>query len=244
MKSTIIIASILFFSLPFLQAQEKSQTCFPLLGDDAPSFNAESSAGILNFPDDFHNKWKILFSHPADFTPVCTTEILELAASQKDFDKLGTSIIVVSADKLASHIDWKKNMETIIYKNRKPVKIEFPLVSDPDFVIAREYGMIHPNSSVTNDVRGVFIIDPGNKIRAIFFYPMNIGRNLGEIERTLVALQTADKDKVLIPANWVPGGDVLMPGIKTTADADKIAEPGDSDYYKPTWYMVFKKGEK
>jgi len=225
-------------------AQERAQQYVPMLGDEAPSFLAESSTGVLNFPGEYYSQWKILFSHPADFTPVCTTEILELAAAQKDFEKLGTKLVVVSADKLSRHLDWKKNMETIRYKDRDPVKIDFPLVSDTALIIAREYGMIHPNSSTTKDVRGVFIIDPKNKIRAIFFYPMNIGRNLGEIERTLCALQTADKQQVLIPANWLPGGDVLMPNIKSTADADKVAKPNDPEYYKPAWYMVFKKGSR
>lgn len=243
MKKLIFISSILFFSVTQLWAQEKNPVNFPMLGDNAPSFTAESTTGTLNFPEDYNFKWKILFSHPADFTPVCTSEILELAAAQKDFEKLGTSLVVVSVDKLENHVAWAKNMETIRYKNREPVKIGFPLVSDPNLQIAKEYGMIHPNTSTTKDVRGVFIIDPENKIRAMFFYPMSIGRNLGEIERTLVALQTADKQQVLIPANWQPGGDVLIPYLNSTTEAEKVALNEDPGYYQLAWYFRFKKAD-
>jgi len=175
---------------------------------------------------------------------VCTSEILELAASQKEFEKLGAHLVVVSVDNLENHVNWEKNMESIHYKDRDPVKIDFPLVSDANLAISKEYGMIHPNSSTTKDVRGVFIVDPKNKIRAIFFYPMNIGRNLGEIERTLVALQTADKQQVLIPANWQPGGDVLIPYLKSTTENEQGNLKDDPDYYQVTWYMRFKRGVK
>lgn len=244
MKKIMLMIVVMLFSSALLRAQEKTVTNFPMLGQDAPSFTAESTTGTLNFPLDFNSKWKILFSHPADFTPVCTSEILELAASQKDFDKMDAKIVIVSTDKLDNHVEWAKNIETIKYKNREPSKIKFPLVSDPNLVIAREYGMIQPSTSSTKDVRGVFIIDPKNKIRAMFFYPMEIGRNLGEIERTLVALQTSDKQHVLTPANWTPGGDVLIPYVKSTTEAEKLASPDDPDYYQLTWYMRFKKGNK
>jgi peroxiredoxin (alkyl hydroperoxide reductase subunit C) len=244
MKKIILIIGILFVSVAQLIAQEKKTSAFPMIGETAPSFTAESTTGTLNFPDDYNFQWKILFSHPADFTPVCTSEILELAASQKQFDNLGAKLVVVSVDNLDNHIQWEKNIETIRYKDREPVKIDFPLVSDVNLTISKEYGMIHPNSSTTKDVRGVFIVDPKNKIRAIFFYPMNIGRNLGEIERTLVALQTADKQQVLIPANWQPGDDVLIPYTKSSAENDKGTLKNDPDYYQVTWYMNFKKGSK
>jgi len=244
MKKTILIAIVLVFSATLLRAQEKSQMTYPMLGEDAPSFIAESTLGTMNFPEDYNLKWKILFSHPADFTPVCTSEILELAAAQKDFDKLGVKLVVVSVDNLENHIEWQRNMEAIRYKDRDPQKIYFPLVSDPNLKIAKEYGMIHPSSSDTKDVRGVFIIDPKNKIRAIFYYPMNIGRNLGEVERTIVALQTADKQEVLIPGNWLPGDDVLLPYPVSTAEAGKAAKHEDSDHYQLNWYMHFKKGAK
>jgi peroxiredoxin 2/4 len=244
MKKIILILCVLFFSLTQIRAQEKQTVNFPMLGQSAPAFTAESTTGTLNFPDDYVLKWKILFSHPADFTPVCTSEILELAAAQKDFDQLGANIIIVSTDKLENHIEWKKNMETIKYKERQPTRIDFPLVSDPNLEIAKEYGMIQPATSSTKDVRGVFIVDPQNKIRAMFFYPMEIGRNLGEIERTLVALQTADKQHVLIPANWQPGGDLLLPYTKSTEEANRLASQDDPGYYQLTWYMRFKRESK
>jgi peroxiredoxin 2/4 len=242
MKKIIIISSIVCFSVLQMFAQDKSRNSYPMLGDDAPSFTAESTNGTVNFPADYNFKWKILFSHPADFTPVCTSEILELAAAQKDFDKLGAHIVVVSVDKVENHQEWKKSMETLKYKGRQPVAIDFPLVSDANLEISKEYGMIQPNTSSTKDVRGVFIVDPKNKIRAIIFYPMNVGRNLAEIERTIAALQTADKQTVLTPANWQPGDDVLIPYVKSGSEADKLASNDSPDYYQVSWYMRFKKG--
>ena len=244
MKKIIILTAAVLFSSTLIWAQEKNRVSFPMLGADAPSFTAESTTGTVIFPDDYGFKWKILFSHPADFTPVCTSEILELTEAQKNFDKLGTKIIVVSTDDLEKHRAWKKDMETIKYKGREPGKFDFPLVADPNLTIAKEYGMLQPSTSSTRDVRGVFIVDPKNKIRAIFYYPMEVGRNLGEIERTLVALQTADKQHVLIPANWQPGGDVLMPYVKSNEEASKLASNEDPGYYQLTWYMRFKKSDK
>jgi peroxiredoxin (alkyl hydroperoxide reductase subunit C) len=244
MKKIILLLSILFFSMVQLSAQEDNHIHHPMLGDRAPSFTAESTTGTVTFPQDYIYKWKILFSHPADFTPVCTSEILELAGAQKDFNKLGTEIVVVSTDKLDMHTQWVKSIESIRYKDREPVKIEFPLVSDVDYTISKEYGMLQPSASTTKDVRGVFIVDPKNKIRAIFYYPMNIGRNLDEIERTLIALQTADKQHVLIPGDWQPGGDVLLPVNKSSSESEKQAVKDDPDYYQLTWYMQYKKGSK
>ncbi len=244
MKKIIVITGLLLFSISQLWAQNNSRVSIPMIGEEAPSFTAEATTGTVNFPADYPLQWKILFSHPADFTPVCTSEILELAASQAEFNKLRTKIVVISVDSLDTHFQWEKDMETIKYKNREPAKINFPLVADVNLGISKMYGMIHPNSNSTRDVRGVFIVDPKDKIRAIFFYPMNIGRNLGEIERTLIALQTADKNQVLTPANWQPGGDVLVPYIKTKSQSEKMTAENDPDYYQVTWYMRFKKGVK
>jgi len=244
MKKAIFVAGIMFLVTLYTFAQDAKTLTTPTLGGAAPSFVAESTNGKINFPGDYQNQWKILFSHPADFTPICSTEILELAAMQQEFKAHNTAIIIVSADNLASHNEWKKNLESIRYKDREPVKIDFPLVADPKLDISMKYGMIHPTSSSTKDIRGVFIIDPQNKVRAIYFNPMNVGRNIDEIERMVIALQTADKQQVLIPADWKPGGDVLLPynaDDKSTANADP---KGDPSYYKPTWYMTFKKGDK
>lgn len=236
MKKVAIIAVILITASQ-IWAQKNTSVQLPLIGESAPSFTAESTTGTINFPGDYSNKWKILFSHPADFTPVCTSELLDLAAMQDDFKNLGTQIVVISANDVASHTQWEKSMESINYKNRQGAKINFPLVGDKTLEISRQYGMVHPSSSSTKDVRGVFIIDPKNTIRAIFFYPMNIGRNMDEIKRTIIALQTADKKNVLMPAGWQPGGDVLLPYIKYTADQEELAKKDDPDLYKVTWYM-------
>jgi peroxiredoxin 2/4 len=243
-RKSIYIACVLVLGAIQSWSQDKTQTSGPQLGDVAPFFTAESTIGTVNFPDDYIYKWKILFSHPADFTPVCTSEILELAAAQGKFDKLKTKLIVVSVDNLDTHRQWEKSMEAIKYKDRGPINIDFPLVSDENKMIAREYGMIQKNASTTRDVRGVFIVDPKNRIRAIFYYPMEIGRNLPEIERTLVALQTADAQHVVIPADWQPGDDVLVPYSKSVAKDDKIFPKDDPDYYQLTWYMRFKKETK
>jgi peroxiredoxin (alkyl hydroperoxide reductase subunit C) len=224
-----------------LSIQGKAERNFriPLIGESAPSFTAESTNGTINFPDDFGAKWKILFSHPADFTPVCSTEILQLAKMQDEFDKLGIKLIVVSTDELETHLQWKKSMEALKLNNEQSVKIKFPLVDDDKRVIAKMYGMIHPAANTTKDVRGVFIIDPNNVIQAIYFYPSNIGRSTDELLRMVTALQIASADKVLMPVNWKAGNDVLIPiPPKTDAEGKPIELDG---YYSPVWYLWFKK---
>jgi peroxiredoxin 2/4 len=241
MKKIIAMTGIFLFSATMLMAQKNTHINYPMLGEEAPSFIAESTMGTVNFPSDYSSEWKILFSHPADFTPVCTSEIMELATVQNNFEKLGTKIIVVSVDELETHKNWKKSMETITVNNKAPAMIEFPLVSDQDLVISREYGMVQPMASSTKDVRGVFIIDPNNKIRAIFFYPMNIGRNIEEIERTLVALQTTDKQLVCTPANWKSGDDVIIPYGRLTTQSENTASNDRTDDYMPAWYLRYGK---
>ncbi len=244
MKIQIYFAIFFLFASAQLWSQENKDMRIPLIGEMAPEFTAESTMGKINFPSDYYMKWKILFSHPGDFTPVCSSEFLELAALQEDFEKLNTRLVAISTDGLNSHLEWVKSMESINYKGRGPVKIKFPIVSDNTLEISRKYGMIHSYASTTRDVRGVFIIDPGDRIRAIFFYPFNVGRNLDEIKRTLVALQTTDDNKVLTPANWMPGQDVMIPSPKSTGDAEKMVRKADPDLYSVTWYMWFRKSKK
>jgi peroxiredoxin 2/4 len=242
MKKILLISMLMVVSMSLVLAQETPKTVvLPLLGEKAPSFTAESTNGTLNFPFDYGNKWKVIFSHPADFTPVCSTELLELAALQESFKKMHVALVVVSTDSLETHNQWVKSMESLEYKNKKTDKIKFPLVEDRNLTIAREYGMIHPNTNTTRDVRGVFIIDPQNKIRAMFYYPMNIGRNMDEIERTVLALQTADKNNVLTPADWKAGDDVLVPYQKHSGSEMNADELASQDLYKVSWYMIFKK---
>ena len=175
---------------PVEKPPENRNFKIPLIGESAPSFTAESTNGLINFPDDYGRKWKILFSHPQDFTPVCSSEILELAYLQDEFDKLGVKIAVVSTDPVSMHEQWKKAMETINFNNRGTVKINFPIIDDENVAISKAYGMIHPETNSTRSVRGVFIIDPKNIIQALYFYPMNVGRSTDELLRMISA--TAD----------------------------------------------------
>jgi peroxiredoxin (alkyl hydroperoxide reductase subunit C) len=205
-----------------------------------PEFTAQSTTGKINFPGDYEMKWKIIFSHPADFTPVCSSELLELATMQDEFDDLNTKILVLSTDGISSHMAWVQSLETINYKGEQPVKIEFPLIADPDFKVSKMYGMIHSYTSNTRDVRGVFIIDPSDRIAAIFFYPMNVGRNMDEILRTLIALQTSEKYDVLTPANWIPGQKVMVESPNTEQEAEKMEKKHDKNLTSLTWYMWFR----
>jgi peroxiredoxin 2/4 len=241
MKSSRYFILLMLFAGSRVFSQDNKEVRIPLIGETAPSFTAETTNGKITFPNDYYGKWKILFSHPAAFTPVCTTELIELAEMQEDFKKLDTKLIVVSTDGINSHIAWKKSMEDIRYKGRQTPKIEFPLISDATLEVSKKYGMIHSYSSTTRDIRGVFIIDPNDKVRAIFFYPFMVGRNLEEIKRTLIALQTADDKNILTPANWMPGGEVLIPAPQTQADADKLAAKNDPDLHELAWYLWFKK---
>ncbi len=234
MKKSLLIL-LMGFSLNQLFAQENRNFKIPLIGDPAPVFTAETTKGTLTFPDSYGNKWKLLFSHPQDYTPVCSSELLELANMQNDFDELNAKIVIVSTDKLETHVQWVKSLEELTYKGRETQKIRFPLVDDNNKTVAKLYGMIHPSSNTTKDVRGVYIIDDHDVIQAILFYPMSVGRNMDEIKRTLIALQTTKEDLVVTPANWTPGEDVMVHYKKT-------ANENNSDgLYDLTWYMTFKK---
>lgn len=211
----------------------------PLIGQTAPSFTAESTNGTIIFPTDYGRKWKVLFSHPQDFTPVCSTEILELAKLQDLLTQMNVKIVVVSTDRLETHYDWKKALEMIKVGDKDHLKIKFPLVDDSNISISKKYGMIHAESNSTISVRGVFIIDPNDVIQAIYFYPMNVGRNMDELVRTISALQESAKDKVLTPANWKVGNDVLVkiPPKADEGDATLVPE----GYYSPAWFIWYKK---
>jgi peroxiredoxin (alkyl hydroperoxide reductase subunit C) len=214
----------------------------PLIGETAPSFTAESTNGHIKFPSDFGKSWKILFSHPQDFTPVCTTELIELADLQSQFDGMNVKIVAISTDRLDTHEQWKKAMEGLMYKDNKTVKIEFPIVADEDLSVSKKYGMIHPESNTTRDVRGVYIIDPSNVIRAIYFYPKEVGRNTDELVRMVTALEKTSSEKVLTPANWKAGQDVLIPTFpKAGATQEELATEG---IYNLSWFLWYKKAQK
>lgn len=239
----VFVVFLMLCSGSYLWSQDKVVGNIPMIGDDAPSFTAETTSGMLNFPADYGRKWKIIFSHPRDFTPVCSSEILTLAHMQDEFDQLNVKLVIISTDTLQKHFLWKQSLEELAYKDKEPVKIKFPLVDDKQLQVSRKYGMLHLPISTTKDVRGVFIIDPENKIEAIYFYPMNIGRNMEEIKRTVIALQTAGKGKnhYLTPANWKDGDDVMVPQFPYTEK--QLADNPDikNSYYNVGSYMWFKK---
>jgi peroxiredoxin (alkyl hydroperoxide reductase subunit C) len=240
MKKEITFFIFLLGSVMQMNAQDTKVIRVPLIGERAPSFTCQTTQGEITFPDDYGQSWKILFSHPKDFTPVCSSEMLELAYQQKDYEKLGVKILVLSTDILSQHYSWVKALDEINYKNRGPVKIEFPIASDADLTISNEYGMIHPAASITRNVRGVFIIDPTNKIRYVNFYPMEVGRNLDEIKRTVIALQTVYTGQIVhTPANWQPGDQVMLP-VLSKSEKENAGGSG-SAVEEVSWFMNFSK---
>ncbi len=172
----------------------------PRIGDMAPDFDANTTIGKLKFSEYGVGKWKLLFSHPADFTPVCTTEMSGFAKRQSEFDALNTALIGLSIDSIHSHLAWVNNV-----REKTGVYFQFPIIADIDMKVAKLYGMLQPNESETAAVRAVFFIDPNQKIRLIMYYPLNVGRNMDEIIRALTALQFSDKNKVAMPLDWKPG---------------------------------------
>jgi peroxiredoxin 2/4 len=241
MKKLVLITAVIFLSLNIFPAQQRINPQIPLIGDEAPPFNAMSTNGQISFPEDFGEKWKIIFAHPRNFTPVCSSEILELAYNQEAFKRLGTNIIVVSTDEIKLHHIWKAALEEVKPIEREStVEIEFPIVEDPGYTISNKYGMLESEVSPGQNIRGVFFIDPENKIRAFQFYPNEVGRSIDEIKRTLVALQTNYRDNTaLLPVNWMPGDDVMVPYPESYEDL----EDQESAYYRLTWFMIFRNNE-
>lgn len=214
---------------------------FPLIGDIAPKFVANTTNGQIKFPDDYRGHWVILFSHPMDFTPVCTTEFLSFQSMLKEFQKLNTEILGLSVGALSSHLAWFRSIhDEINFKDWKNVNIEFPVIADMDLHIAKLYGMIHPNTSDTKTVRAVFIIDPRGIIRTILYYPQTTGRNIKEISRILVALQTTDMFSVSTPSDWMPGMPVIEPSPQTTKDMNKRIKNKDKNINVQSWYLTFR----
>lgn len=184
----------------------------PRIGDAAPAFKAVTTQGPINFPTDYTGSWVILFSHPADFTPVCTSEFMTFASMEKQFAEINCKLVGLSVDGLYSHIAWLRTIkEKIEYKGMKDVEVKFPLIEDITMEVAKKYGMIQPGEATTKAVRAVFFIDPKGVIRTIIYYPLSLGRNFDELYRVVVALQTADAFSVATPADWRPGDDVIVP---------------------------------
>lgn len=224
------------------QAQAPLPPRPPQIGEAAPAFAAETTQGTINFPADFKGKWVILFSHPADFTPVCTTELMTLAVMLPEFEALNCRLIGLSVDSTYSHIAWLRAIqEKIEYKNMRNVQVAFPVVADVKMEIAGKYGMLQPAASDTRTVRAVFFIDPKGIIRAMMAYPLSIGRNLAEIKRLLVAMQTADAFNVALPADWQPGDDVIMAAPLSWGAARERMDNAGKDYYCLDWFMCLRK---
>jgi len=217
----------------------------PLINEKAPSFKAESTQGPINFPDDFKGKWVIFFSHPADFTPVCTTEFMTFASMQPEFEKLNCKLLGLSIDSTYSHIAWLRTIkEKIEFKGMKGIEVTFPVISDLTMEVAKAFGMLQPAASTTQAVRAVFIMDPEAVVRAILYYPLSNGRNMEEIKRLLVAMQLSDKHKVATPANWQPGEDVIVPPPGSCGVAKERMETSSEDVRCLDWFMCLKKCPK
>lgn len=191
------------------------------LGDIAPDFNAESTFGNLNFYDFLGNSWGILFSHPADYTPVCTTELGYTAKLKSEFEQRNTKAIALSVDGVEDHHNWIKDIN-----ETQNTEVEFPIIADKDRKISELYDFIHPNASATATVRSLLIIDPEKKVRLIIIYPASTGRNFNEIIRVLDSLQLVDSHKIATPVNWKNGEDVIIPPVVSTEDAKKIFPKG------------------
>ena len=205
----------------------------PRIGDIAPDFEAVTTIGKIKFSDYEPGKWKILFSHPADFTPVCTTEMSGFALRQNEFDELNTALIGLSIDSIHSHLAWVNNV-----KEKTGVYFQFPIIADLDMKVSKLYGMLQPNESETAAVRAVFFVDASNKIRLIMYYPLNVGRNMDEIIRSLKSLQFSDTHKVAMPLNWQPGDKVIVPAPKTLQELE--ARNADTTLEKVDVYLAKK----
>ncbi|MEZ5335032.1 MAG: peroxiredoxin [Methanolobus sp.] len=221
---------------------EEEIVTMPLIGDDAPSFKAETTAGEINFPKDYKGKWVILFSHPADFTPVCTTEFMTFSTMQEEFRELNTELIGLSIDSIYAHIAWLRTIkEKIEYRGMKDVEVTFPVIADLKMEVAKKFGMVQPNASTTQAVRAVFIMDPKAKIRAILYYPLSNGRNMDEIKRIVLAMQKSDAENIATPANWQPGDDVIIPPPGSCGSAKERVETQEEGKYCLDWFMCLRK---
>jgi len=223
---------------------EKQTVSMPRIGDKAPVFKAVTTQGEINFPADYSGSWVILFSHPADFTPVCTSEFMTFATMEEQFAQVNCKLVGLSIDGLYSHIAWLRTIkEKIEYKGMKNVEVKFPLIEDITMEIAKKYGMIQPGESTTKAVRAVFAIDPKGIIRTIIYYPLSLGRNFDELYRVIIALQTADAFSVATPADWRPGDDVIIPTAGSCGVAKDRME-GKEGLTCYDWFFCTKKLEK
>lgn len=239
MFKNFIIALFIFTAL----FNTNKANAMPLIGEKAPSFKAETTTGNLDFPKDYQGNWVILFSHPADFTPVCTSEFIAFQKAQPKFEALNTKLIGLSEDNVEEHKKWLESIKDIEFNCEKNTTITFPIIGDKNQNIAKKYGMLQKDNNKEKTVRAVFIIDPDSLVRAIIYYPQTTGRYIPEIQRLLLALQTSDNFEVSTPANWMPGDDVIVPKSKLPEDiSDKNLEA--EDITKITPYLYTKKLDK
>ena len=223
--------------------EENNVISMPRIGDKAPEFTAETTQGKIDFPSDYKGNWVILFSHPSDFTPVCTSEFMTFANMEDKFAKANCKLVGLSVDGLSSHIAWLRTIkEKIEFNGIKNIEVKFPLIDDVSMNVAKRYGMIQPGESTTKAVRAVFFIDTKGTIRAIIYYPLSLGRNFDEIYRALIAMQTADEFKVATPADWNPGDDVIIPTPSSSKEADE--RMSDTKIQCKDWFFCTKKIDK
>lgn len=226
---------------PDLMQQICGCTRLPLIGEKAPEFKATTTMGEIHFPQDYIGKWVVFFSHPADFTPVCTTEFMAFGKMQAEWEALNVQLVGLSVDGLSSHLAWLRTIkETIRFDGYEGECLHFPLIEDLSMSVAHKYGMIQEQESSTKAVRAVFIIDPEGFIRTILYYPLTTGRNMAEIKRIVQALQVTDEKKVATPANWEPGKKVIEPAPTTCMGVmERLNNPGDLECL--SWFLCLKK---
>ena len=225
--------------------EQNATVSMPRIGDKAPSFKAVTTQGEINFPEQYAGKWVILFSHPADFTPVCTSEFMTFASMEGKLSELNCQLVGLSVDGLYSHIAWLRTIkDKIEYKGMKNVEVKFPLIEDITMNVAKMYGMMQPGESSTKAVRAVFFIDPKGIIRTIIYYPLSMGRNFDELLRVLQALQTADAFGVATPADWRPGDDVIVPTAGSCGVAKERMEGKEAGVTCHDWFFCTKKIDK
>ena len=245
MKAAVrIVAVLLLLTVCGLALAQQSNpdVRMPLIGEKAPAFTATTSQGSVNFPDDYKGRWVILFSHPADFTPVCTTEFMTFSQAYPDFKNMNCDLLGLSIDSNYSHIAWLRTItEKAQYRDMKNVVVPFPLIADIKMDVAKKYGMVQPSASDTQAVRAVFFVDPQSTIRAILYYPLSNGRNIEEIKRLLLAMETSDQYKVATPANWQPTEEVIIPTPGSCGVASqRVANAQAEGYRCVDWFLCFK----
>lgn len=227
--------------------EEMNQPVFslPRIGEPAPAFKAVTTQGDINFPADYKGSWVILFSHPADFTPVCTSEFMTFATMEEQFNQANCKLVGLSVDGLYSHIAWLRTIkEKIEYKGMKNVEVTFPLIEDITMEVAKKYGMLMPGESNTKAVRAVFVIDPKGIVRTIIYYPLSLGRNFDELYRVVIALQAADEFNVATPADWRPGDDVIVPTAGSCGVAKQRMEDKSGETTCYDWFFCTRKLDK